>query len=92
MLPEKLSLKVTRQARLHFHPSDKVIIIAEAFIEPSEIKALSQVLVFVDDRNRVTKIQEHKPIASPGCPTCSQVTRVTMGRGRKEDNEEDLQG
>jgi aspartate 1-decarboxylase len=68
MLPEKLSLKAARHARRHSHPSDKVINITEAFIEPSEIKALWQVLVFVDDRNRATKIQEHKPIGEPGMP------------------------
>jgi len=45
-------------ARL-FQPGDKVIIIAEAYLEPSEVDDLAPVVVFVDDQNRVTKVERH---------------------------------
>jgi aspartate 1-decarboxylase len=48
-------------ARL-FHRGDKVIILAEAWIEPSELKNLNPIVVFVDDKNKVTKVKKHKAI------------------------------
>ena len=45
-------------ARL-FQPGDKVIIIAEAYLKPSEADELAPVVVFVDDQNRVTKVERH---------------------------------
>jgi aspartate 1-decarboxylase len=49
-------------ARL-FHPGDKVIILAEAFIEPSEYKNLKTKIVFLDDENKVTRVAVHKASA-----------------------------
>ena len=41
----------------HFQPGDKVIIIGEAYVEPSELKGLTPVIVFVDEGNRIIKRQ-----------------------------------
>ncbi|HTR19169.1 MAG TPA: aspartate 1-decarboxylase [Candidatus Paceibacterota bacterium] len=49
----------------HFHPGDKVIILAEAWLPPEELKDLNPVVVFVDDKNKVTEVKKHKLIA-PG--------------------------
>jgi aspartate 1-decarboxylase len=46
----------------HFQPGDKVIILAEAWIEPSELKDLNPVVLFVDDKNKITKVEKHKVI------------------------------
>ena len=46
----------------HFQPGDKVIILAEAWLQPSEMKDLNPVVVFVDDQNKVTEIKKHKAI------------------------------
>lgn len=46
----------------HFQPGDKVIIIAEAYIDSSELKDLNPVVVFVDDKNKITEIKNHKAI------------------------------
>jgi aspartate 1-decarboxylase len=46
----------------HFQKGDKVIILAEAWLEPSEMKNLNPVVVFVDDKNKVTKVKKHKMI------------------------------
>ncbi len=48
-----------------FKKGDKVIILAEAFLEPSEMKHLNTVVVFVDEKNRVTEIKKHSAI-KPG--------------------------
>jgi aspartate 1-decarboxylase len=45
-------------ARL-FQPGDKVIIMAEAYLEPPEADGLVPVVVFVDEQNRVTKVERH---------------------------------
>jgi len=45
-----------------FQPGDKVIILAEAYIEPSELKDLNPTVVFVDDKNKITKVEKHKAI------------------------------
>ena len=46
----------------HFQPGDKIIVLAEAYLEPSEMKDLDPVVVFVDDKNRVTEVKHHKAI------------------------------
>ncbi len=46
----------------HFQPGDKIIVIADAYIEPAELKDLNPVIIFVDDKNRITKIKKHKAI------------------------------
>ncbi len=46
----------------HFQPGDKIIIIGEAYLEPSELKKLNPVVVFVDDKNKITKIEKHNAL------------------------------
>jgi aspartate 1-decarboxylase len=46
----------------HFHPGDKVIILAEAWLKPEELGELNPVVVFVDDKNKVTSIKKHQAI------------------------------
>jgi aspartate 1-decarboxylase len=43
----------------HFQSGDKVIILAEAWVEPKELPNLEPVIVFVNDKNKVTKVQKH---------------------------------
>jgi len=49
----------------HFQPGDKIIILAEAWIEPSELKDLDPVVIFVDDKNKITSVKKHKTIDYP---------------------------
>jgi aspartate 1-decarboxylase len=49
----------------HFQVGDKIIILAEALIEPSELKDLNPVIVFVDDKNKITEVKEHKAVPIP---------------------------
>jgi aspartate 1-decarboxylase len=44
----------------HFQPGDKIIILAEAWLERSEMKDLNPVIVFVDDRNKIAEVNHHK--------------------------------
>ena len=46
----------------HFQPGDLVIILAEAWIEPEELKDLNPVVVFVDEKNKITEVKKHKAI------------------------------
>ncbi len=46
----------------HFQPGDKIIILAEAWLEPNELKDLNPVVVFVDEKNRVTEVKKHAAI------------------------------
>jgi aspartate 1-decarboxylase len=46
-------------ARL-FQPGDKVIILAEAWLDPKDLK--EPVVVFVDDKNKVTDVKGHNAI------------------------------
>lgn len=46
----------------HFQRGDKIIILAEAWVEPSELADLDPVVVFVDDKNRVTDVKRHGAI------------------------------
>ncbi len=48
-------------ARL-FQPGDKIIVLAEVWLEPSEMKDLDPIVVFVDDKNKVTEVKHHKMI------------------------------
>jgi aspartate 1-decarboxylase len=43
----------------HFQPGDKIIILAEAWLEPSQMKNLNPVIVFVDDKNRIVEVKHH---------------------------------
>ena len=45
-------------ARL-FQPGDKIIVLAEAWIMLDELSSLDPVVVFVDDKNKVTKVVHH---------------------------------
>ena len=47
----------------HFQRGDMVIILAECMIEPSEMATLDPTVVFVDGKNKITKIQRHRSIA-----------------------------
>ena len=46
-------------ARL-FMPGDKVVILAEAYLEASEWDAFTTTLVFVDDKNKISKVVDLK--------------------------------
>ncbi len=46
-------------ARL-FQPGDKVVILAEAYLEAAELPNLTPRVVFVDEKNRVTGVEIHK--------------------------------
>lgn len=46
----------------HFKPGDKVIILAEAWLEQSEFSSLNPTIVFVDEKNKITKVLSHKAI------------------------------
>lgn len=46
----------------HFQPGDKIIVLAEAWLEPSELKKLEPVIVFVDEKNKVTEVERHKAV------------------------------
>lgn len=43
----------------HFHPGNLVIILAYAQVEPSELPNIQPKLVFVDGKNKITKVQDH---------------------------------
>lgn len=43
----------------HFQPNDKVIILAEAWVTPEEHKSIVPIVVFVDEKNRVTSVEKH---------------------------------
>jgi aspartate 1-decarboxylase len=47
----------------HFKPGDLVIILAEAWLQPSELSELNPVVVFVDDKNKITEVKKHSAIA-----------------------------
>jgi aspartate 1-decarboxylase len=46
----------------HFQPGDTIFILAEAWLKPEEMDALEPVVVFVDGKNQVTKVQKHRAI------------------------------
>jgi aspartate 1-decarboxylase len=45
----------------HFHRGDKVIIMAEAWLQPGEMEELAPNVVFVDDKNELVRIAKHHP-------------------------------
>jgi aspartate 1-decarboxylase len=47
----------------HFQPGDKIIVLAEAWVDPTEMQDLDPVVVFVDDQNRITEIKRHRDIS-----------------------------
>ncbi len=47
----------------HFQKDDKVIIMAEVWLDPRAMKDLNPIVVFVDDQNHVIEIKQHKAIA-----------------------------
>jgi aspartate 1-decarboxylase len=51
-------------ARL-FQPGDKIIVLAEAWVDPAELREgkLKTAVVFVDDDNRITSVKRHDDIA-----------------------------
>jgi len=49
----------------HFRKGDLVIIIAEAYVEPREMEHLNPKVVFVDEKNRITEVKEHKLVPHP---------------------------
>jgi aspartate 1-decarboxylase len=53
-------------ARL-FQPSDKIIVLAEAWVDRAELqqKNLKTVIVFVDDENKITRIENHDAVPHP---------------------------
>jgi aspartate 1-decarboxylase len=51
-------------ARL-FQPGDKIIILAEAWVDRAELKNMETVVVFVDDKNKVTEVKKHREVAHP---------------------------
>jgi len=51
----------------HFQPKDKVIILGEAYVDPSELEGLEIVVVNVDDGNKITKTTRN-PLAAPKSP------------------------
>ena len=48
-------------ARL-FQPGDRVIILAEALIEPAEMQDLNPTVVFLDGKNKVTRVIKHRAV------------------------------
>lgn len=59
----------------HFQPGDKIIILGEAYLEPSELKGLDPKIVIVEgaesapdlaDRNRKFRLLMHSEVRIPG--------------------------
>jgi aspartate 1-decarboxylase len=48
----------------HFHPGDIIIVLAEVLIESNELPNLHPVIVFVDEKNKITDIKKHEGIKS----------------------------
>jgi len=45
-----------------FQPGDKVVILAEAYLDPGELKGFESKVVFVDEKNKMTNIEIHKEV------------------------------
>ncbi len=43
----------------HFQRGDKVIIMAEGWLEPGEIEGLAPTVVFVDEKNQIVRTAKH---------------------------------
>lgn len=50
---------------LLFKPGDLVIILAEALVERDELKNMETVVVFVDEKNKVTEVKKHNDVPHP---------------------------
>ncbi len=48
-------------ARL-FQPGDKIIVLAEAWVDPKEMHELNPTVVFVDEKNKITGVKKHQAI------------------------------
>ncbi|HQU07690.1 MAG: aspartate 1-decarboxylase [Parcubacteria group bacterium 21-54-25] len=46
----------------HFQPGDKIIVLAEAAVDPAELGDLNPIVVFVDEKNRITEVKKHRAI------------------------------
>lgn len=49
----------------HFQKGDKIIVLAEAWIQPDEMEDLEPNVVFVDDQNKVTEVKQHRAVSHP---------------------------
>ncbi len=49
----------------HFHPGDRIIVVSHILCAADELAALVQRVVFVDDINRVLRVEEHRVPARP---------------------------
>jgi aspartate 1-decarboxylase len=49
----------------HFQPGDTVIILAETWLSPEELPKLEPVVVFVDEKNKVTEVKRHSLVPHP---------------------------
>lgn len=47
----------------HFQPGDKIIVLAEAWVDPHEMQDLDPVVVFVDDHNHITETKRHRDVS-----------------------------
>ena len=56
---------VSRSPARLFAPGDKIIILAEVLVEPSELETLDPIVVFVDDKNKVTEVKHHSTVPHP---------------------------
>jgi aspartate 1-decarboxylase len=43
----------------HFQRGDKIIVMAEGWLEPRELDGLVPTIVFVDEKNRVARVERH---------------------------------
>ncbi len=48
----------------HFQRGDVVIILGDAFVTPEEYKTLNPKVAFVDEKNKLIKVEEHKDLIS----------------------------
>ena len=54
----------------HFQKGDKIIILAEGWLAPEEIENLNPLVVFVDEKNRVSGTEQHRLIAPNTIHNC----------------------
>jgi aspartate 1-decarboxylase len=52
----------------HFQPGDKIIVLAEAWLEPKDMGELNPIVVFVDEKNKITEVKKHQAIPVPSDP------------------------
>jgi|SRR6185503_14671923 len=49
----------------HFKRGDLVIILAEVMIEEKEFETLDPIVIFVDEKNRITEVKHHTAVQHP---------------------------